>query len=271
MERVHSWRRPGPSGVLYRADASEFLASQRSEAADLVFLDPPFNLGKKYSAGHPRLDRRASRDYRRWLSSILLEAVRVLAPGGSLFLYHLPEWAVRAAGELERHLNFRHWIAISMKNGFARGKKLYPAHYALLYYTKGVPLSFTRPRLTPQLCRHCKKLVRDYGGYTSIIEEKGVNLSDVWDDISPVRHAAKKHRDANELPATITDRVAAIAGFDGGRFLDPFAGAGSAVISAASVGMRFRAADLLAENCALVARRVDELKLAKSRLRRGLG
>lgn len=270
MERVQSWRRPGPSGVLYRADASEFLASQRSESADLVFLDPPFNLGKKYSAGHPKLDRRTSKDYRLWLSSVLLEGVRVLAPGGALFLYHLPEWAVRLTGHLERHLTFRHWIAISMKNGFARGKKLYPAHYALLYYTKGAPRSFKRPRLNPQLCRHCKGLIRDYGGYTSIIEEKGVNLSDIWDDVSPVRHASRKHRDANELPATITDRVATIAGFEGGTLLDPFAGAGAAVISAVRVGMRFRAADLLAENCTLTAQRVDELKAVTSRSRKGV-
>ena len=270
MERVQSWRRPGPSGVLYRADASEFLAAQRSESVDLVFLDPPFNLGKKYSAGHPKLDRRTSRDYRLWLSSVLLQSVRVLAPGGALFLYHIPQWAVQVTGDLERHLDFRHWIAISMKNGFARGRKLYPAHYALLYYTKGTPRSFTRPKLRPQICRHCKKLVRDYGGYTSIIAEKGVNLSDVWDDISPVRHAAKKHRDANELPAAVTDRVVMIAGFEGGVFLDPFAGAGSAIISAANAGMRFRAADLLTDNCNLVARRVDELKAATSPSRKGV-
>ena len=36
-----------------------------------------------------------------------------------------------------------------MKNGFARGKKLYPAHYALLYFTKGMPASFQRPKILP--------------------------------------------------------------------------------------------------------------------------
>ncbi len=53
---------------------------------------------------------------------------------------------------LEQHLDFRHWIAISMKNGFVRGDHLYPAHYALLYYTKGKPESFNRPKVPKPIC-----------------------------------------------------------------------------------------------------------------------
>ncbi len=260
MKRVHAWRRPGASGVIYAADVLEFLGKQRPETADIVFLDPPFNLGKHYSTDLPRLDRRSGKEYGKWLSKVLAAAVRVLAPGGALFLYHLPEWAMRASAELDRNLSFRHWIAISMKNGFARGDKLYPAHYALLYFTKGTPQAFHRPRLAPQVCRHCDGLVKDYGGYTKIIEGKGVNLSDIWDDLSPVRHAANKYRKANELPRAIPDRVMKIAGFEDGMFCDPFAGAGGTLLSATEAGMRFRAADVVPENCALIAERINALK-----------
>jgi len=37
---------------------------------------------------------------------------------------------------------FRHWVAMSMKGTFPRGRKLYPAHYALLYCSKGEPKTF---------------------------------------------------------------------------------------------------------------------------------
>ncbi len=268
MQRVRTWRRPGPSGSLYAGDVLDFFASLPAESADVVFLDPPFNLGKKYSAKHPKLDQLPPRDYFVWLSMVLRGAIRVVAPGGALFLYHMPLWAARVAGGLECHVSLRHWIAISMKNGFARGNKLYPAHYALLYYTKGTPKSFHRPKLLPQKCRHCGDLVKDYGGYTSIIEQKGINLSDVWDDISPVRHPANKYRDANELPRAITDRVVAIAGFEDGVFVDPFAGSGSSVISSIQAGMRFRAGDLLPQNCDVIAERVDEFKSAARHTRR---
>ena len=41
-----TWRRPGASGTLYSGDALDFLKSLRPESADLIFLDPPFNLGR---------------------------------------------------------------------------------------------------------------------------------------------------------------------------------------------------------------------------------
>jgi site-specific DNA-methyltransferase (adenine-specific) len=100
-------------------------------------------------------------------------------------------------------------------------------------------------------------LIKDYGGYTNIIEQKGVNLSDVWDDVSPIRHAANKYRDANELPSAITDRVVRISGSPGGMFVDPFVGAGSALVSAVRRKMRFQACDLLPENCQVVVDRID--------------
>src|SRR5439155_1157668 len=84
----------------------------------------------------------------------------------------LPSWAIRIGAALQQRLQLRHWIAVSMKNGFVRGKHLYPAHYALLYFTKGQPSFFTRPRVTPAKCRHCQNVVKDYGGYWPIIEKR---------------------------------------------------------------------------------------------------
>ena len=219
IKRVKTWRRPGASGTLYSGDALEFLKSLPPASADLIFLDPPFNLGKNYSPEQPKLDSRPPEEYSKWLSTIAEAAVRALAHGGALFLYHLPKWALRIGAELEAELVLRHWIAVD-------------------------------------------ELVKDYGGYTGIIEQKGVNLSDVWDDLSPIRHRANKYRDANELPSAITDRVVRISGSPGGMFVDPFAGAGAAIVSAVRGQMRFRACDLLPENCQVVVDRIDSFKAA---------
>jgi site-specific DNA-methyltransferase (adenine-specific) len=243
--------------VLYCGDALDFLRRQRNEEASLVFLDPPFNLGKRYSASGPTKDRLSEEEYGRWMHDILDECVRTLAPGGALYLYHLPKWALRLGSYLDDRLVMRHWIAVSMKNGFVRGDRLYPAHYALLYFTKGNPRHFDRPRLPPEKCRRCGETIRDYGGYRSIIAAKGVNLSDVWTDLSPVRHAARKLRTENELPRALTDRILSISGCPGGLFVDPFAGSGSAVVSASLKGMRFQACDISLQNCEIIAQRLN--------------
>jgi len=225
-------------GSLTWGDALAFCKALRPEIADIIFLDPPFNLGKEYGVAR-WLEDGDPDAYEFYMKKLLREAVRILKPGGALFLYHLPYWAAKLSQELLEQLRFRHWIAIAMKNGFVRGKNLYPAHYALLYYTKGEPARFARPRLEPQLCRHCRRLVKDYGGYTSIIQRKGINLSDFWDDLSPVRHKISKHRRANQLPLLLTDRIVAIAGFPGGVLVDPFAGTGTSLVSALEAGMFF--------------------------------
>jgi site-specific DNA-methyltransferase (adenine-specific) len=254
-------------GKIFCGDALEFMQSIPSSIADVLFLDPPFNLGKKYVQDNPSLDQRPEHEYLKWIKEILTESVRVLAHGGTLYLYHIPHRAIQLGNFLDSSLNFQHWIAISMKSGFVRGRRLYPAHYALLMFTKGKPNQFNRPKLKPQKCRHCGKYIKDYGGYISIIEKKGLNLTDFWDDISPVRHHNKKHRRANELPTIIFKRAIEISGTSNGIYVDPFAGSGSGVIEAAAAGMHFLCSDLIADNCSIIESRLENLRKEKKRER----
>jgi site-specific DNA-methyltransferase (adenine-specific) len=243
------------NGYLSRADALTFARGLNSEIADLVFMDPPFNLGKRYGVAR-WLEEGDSETYELYLLGLIRHMTRILKPGGALFLYHLPYWASRLSGELMRHLEFRHWIAISMKNGFVGGRRLYPAHYAMLYYTKGEPAAFQRPRLEPQTCRHCGATLKDYGGYKSIVMKNGLNLSDFWDDLSPVRHRIHKLRRANQLPLALTDRVAEIAGVSGGVFVDPFAGTGTSLVSAVHAEMTFIGNELSGRSLAVCRERL---------------
>jgi site-specific DNA-methyltransferase (adenine-specific) len=247
-------------GRIRHEDALDFLHSLRPECADLIFLDPPFNLGKVYGSNQRQSDLRPPGDYQTWMFKVLALAARALAPGGTLYLYHVPQWALRVGAYLDTQLTFQHWIAISMKNGFARGNRLYPAHYALLMFSKGQPTVLRRPKVAARRCASCGDFFRSYGGYRSIIEKQGgVNLSDFWDDLSPVRHASRKHRSSNELPAELLRRVLLISGVPGGVYVDPFAGAGAGVIAAAQIGMQFYCCDNQAENCAVIARRLETL------------
>ena len=251
------------TGSVYAADALDFMRSIPSQSARIIFLDPPFNLGKVYSRRGRESDLRPEAEYQEWLLQVLDESVRALDRGGTLYLYHLPIWGIRLGAYLEKELDFRHWIAISMKNGFVRGRRLYPAHYSLLMLTKGTPAVLNRPKTLPAECRHCGKYIKDYGGYRSIIEEKGINLSDFWDDVSPVRHAQRKNRVANELPQVIFDRVMQISSEPGFLYVDPFAGAGGGVVAAVKAGMTFAACDIVASNCRLIVKRLNELKGAR--------
>ncbi|MBW4536553.1 MAG: site-specific DNA-methyltransferase [Pleurocapsa minor HA4230-MV1] len=245
-------------GILYQGDCLQLLSALPDESVDLVFADPPFNLGKKYGEGVN--DQMELGRYIDWSQKWLSESIRVLKPGGSLFVFNLPKWCIEYGAYLSRKgMCFRHWIACRMPKAFPRGKKMSPAHYGLLYYTKGEPAVFNKVYTPIQVCRHCNGEIRDYGGHRKSLNEKGINLMDVWDtpedvwedaseanstkvlwtlaeemwtDIPPVRHRRHKKRVPNELAPIMLERVIAMASNPGQIVVDPFGGSGTTFYAA---------------------------------------
>lgn len=215
-------------GRLYQADCMDVLPTIDTGSVDMVFADPPFNLNKRY--GKNSSDDHADADYLNWCYGWLDECIRVIRPGGALFLYNLPKWNIQFGYFLGgRGLDFRHWIAVEQKNCLPINGRLYPSHYSLLYYTKGKPARFQRIRTPIETCRHCGGELRDYGGHRGAMNPNGVNLKDVWSDIPPVRHSKFKSskRSANALSTKLLERVVEISTRPGDTVLDPFGGSGT--------------------------------------------
>jgi site-specific DNA-methyltransferase (adenine-specific) len=101
-----------------------------------------------------------------------------------------------------------------------------------LYYVKGVkPNTFHPDRLPMKVCPKCYTDLKDYGGYKNKMNPLGVNQSDIWDDIPPVRHAKYKRREeANELSIKLLDRIIEMSSDPGDLIFDPFGGAGTTYI-----------------------------------------
>jgi site-specific DNA-methyltransferase (adenine-specific) len=218
-------------GALYAADCMKVLPLFKTQVADTVFADPPFNLGKIY--GKSTDDNLSDRDYIQWCQGWLAECVRILKPGGSLFLYNLPKWNILLGGFLfEQGLEFRHWIAVEISACLPIPGRLHPSHYSLLYYTKGKARTFHRIRTPILTCRHCGGEVKDYGGHREAMNPNGVTLKDVWTDVPPVRHWKFKSKDrrANALSTKILDRVIEMSTDPGDVVLDPFGGSGTTYI-----------------------------------------
>lgn len=218
-------------GVLYQADCLPVLRGMGSESVDLIFADPPFNLGKDYGKGIN--DSLADEEYLDWCGLWIVECIRVLKPGGAFFLWNLPRWNVELGHHLSQEgLLFRHWIAVDIKYSLPIPGRLYPSHYSLLYYTKGKPKFFNRPRVPIPVCRHCGGDIKDYGGHRNKLNPDGLNLTDVWSDIPPVRHRTTKRRGANELSIKLLRRVLEISTQPGDLVLDPFGGGGTTYAAA---------------------------------------
>lgn len=250
-------------GTLYEGDCLEILGKIDTESQDLVFADPPFNLGKEYRS--KMNDSVADEEYLEWCKSWVSECSRVLKPGGSLFLYNLPKWNLLLGPHTSQTLTFRHWISIDMKYTLPIQKRLYPSHYSLLYFIKGKkPAVFHPDRIPLRTCRHCGGEQQDYGGYKNKMNPEGVNLSDVWTDIPPVRHSKYKSRTANQLSLKLMDRIIKLATNEGDNVLDPFGGAGTTYAACELLNRRWTGIEL---HCEDIRNRFDEIEEERDHLR----
>ncbi|RXT08861.1 site-specific DNA-methyltransferase [Ammoniphilus sp. CFH 90114] len=216
-------------GQLYQTDCLRLIESLPNESVDLIFADPPFNLNKMYESGIN--DKLTKEEYLRWTEKWVLGCVKLLKEGGSFFIWNIPKWNTFTSEILNKHLNFRNWIAVDVKNSLPIQNRLYPSHYSLLYYVKGErPNAYNAQRLPLEVCRHCGGDYRDYGGYKDRMNVNGVNLTDVWYDISPVRHGKYKTRGSNELSLKLLERIISFASNEGDTVFDPFGGSGTTYI-----------------------------------------
>lgn len=253
------------SGTLYNGDCIEVMQNLADSSIDLIFADPPFNLNKDYDDGV--CDDLSMTDYLNWSTAWIRECIRILKPGGYFFVYNIPKWCTYIAGYLNQYLTFWDWIAVDMKYRLPINRRLYPAHYGLLAYIKGTtPTTFNNQRMPLQTCRHCGGDVKDYGGYKSKMNHCGVNVSDVWSDIYPVRHKSTKNRKYNELPVKLLDRVLSLGTVEGNIVFDPFGGSGTTYAVAELLKRRWIGCEI--GNCAVIVDRLQDLSNDERQIRK---
>ena len=240
-------------GTLYNCDCMEMLMSIPSDSVDMIFADPPFNLDKTYDPGVS--DNMLTSDYINWMHKWLDQCIRVVKPGGQIFIYNLPKWSVYIAEYLGERLTFRNWIAVDIKFSLPISGRLYPSHYGLVNYVKGTKVNtFNNQRIPTITCRHCGGEQADYGGYKQKMNPKGINVSDVWTDIYPVRHKSDKNRKYNELSVKLLDRIISMSTNPGDVVLDPFGGSGTTFAVAELLGRKWIGSEI--GDCEIIKQRI---------------
>ncbi|CAQ86034.1 MULTISPECIES: DNA-methyltransferase [Photorhabdus] len=252
------------NGTLYHGDCLNISKVIQSDTVDMVFADPPFNLDKLYPSKMD--DNLKEEEYIKWTHRWLDECIRILKPGGAFFLWNLPVWNSKIASFLHGRLNFKHWIAVDMKNNMPIQGRLYPSHYSLLYFIKGEKANTFEPdRLPVQTCPKCFGDLKDYGGYKSKMNPLGINLTDVWYDIPPVRHKKyKKRNGANELSIKVLDRVIEMSTKEGDLIFDPFGGSGTTYVIAEIKNRKWIGSEI--DNCDIIKERFDNISEDKEHL-----
>jgi len=133
---------------IYQGDCVEKLKEVKKKSVDLVFADPPFNIGYEYDVYD---DAKTAEEYISWCRKWMKGVYKALKPDGTFWLAIGDEFAAELKVEAQK-LGFhcRSWViwyytfGVNCVNGFSR------SHTHLFHFVKN-KTKFTFNRLNPQI------------------------------------------------------------------------------------------------------------------------
>ena len=230
-------------------DCVATLAALPAGFADLVFADPPFNIGYQYDVYNDRTPRA---DYLAWADRWLAAAVRALKAHGSLFLAIGDEYAAEYKVRLDAlGLTMRNWLVWHYTFGLHQNRKFGRDHAHILYYTAH-PKKFTfnadAIRIQSERQRSGDKRANPQGRVPG----------DVWSFPRLVGNAKERTGHPCQTPVALMERVVLACSKRGDLVLDPFAGSGTTLVAAKRHGRRFVGCELSENYAGMIRKRLDQ-------------
>jgi site-specific DNA-methyltransferase (adenine-specific) len=221
--------------------------------ADLIFADPPFNIGYKYDKYD---DRQKHDNYVTWTKEWMGVCKQVLKPKGSFYIAIGDEYAAdvkKIADELK--MVMRNWIiwhysfGQQMKNKFAR------SHTHILYFVKDKK-RFTFNDDAVRIISDRQKKYRDKRA-----NPEGKMPDDVWDEYPRVCGTFEERTEFPcQMPESLLARIIRVSSKEGGWVLDPFSGSGTTAVVAAKLNRKYTGIELSSEYCTEARKRIRECK-----------
>ena len=238
--------------------------SRAKPFADLIFADPPFNIGYKYDKYHDKVKKK---NYIAWTKDWMTVCKKVLKPDGSFYIAIGDEYAANVkviADELR--LVMRNWLiwhyrfGQQLKNKFARS-------HAHIFYFVNDKKSFTfndyavRTPSDRQLVYNDKRA-----------NPQGKMPNDVWDEFPRVCGTFKERQGWHpcQMPESLLKRTIAVSSNPGDWVLDPFSGSATTAAAAYQLGRNYVGVEISEKYVENSNERLAELKKQSARRRTNL-
>jgi DNA modification methylase len=219
---------------------------------DLVFADPPYNLGKKYGEGFK--DKQKEGEYFAWCMKWFMAAYRALKVGGALYVMHYPEVAAHWKQQLDNILAFRRWITwVYPSNTGHSDNNWRRSHRTILYYVKGEEAIFFDGEADPQPYRNPDDARVKHLG------KEGTTPYDWW-GFDLVKNVSKEKKGwPNQLPLRLLKRIILSSCAENGVVCDPFVGSGTTAEAAVTTNRMWLGFDIQAKACGMTNKRAQGL------------
>jgi len=228
-----------------RDDCVKWLRKRREQGgepfADLIFADPPFNIGYKYDVYE---DRKAYDEYYAWTQQWMTACRDVLKPTGSFWVAIGDEYAaeVRLIGR-ELGLHLRNWIIWHYTFGQNTKKKFARSHTHLFYFVRDEK-NFT---FVDEAVRTFSDRQREYNDKRA--NEAGKLPHDVWTEFPRICGTFEEREGWHpcQMPETLLARIVRVCSRTGDLVFDPFAGSGTTLVVAKKLRRHYFGLELSGE------------------------
>ncbi len=291
----HPWKIESgklPINQVVLGDSIELLNSLKEGWVDLVFADPPFNIGYLYQNYD---DQKSVDEYLAFSEQWMRAVHRALKPTGSFYLAIGDEFASDLAVIARRKIGFhmRNWIIWHYTFGQQTKKMFAKSHTHILYFSKEKPragltnitfnadavrVASARQTQYRDLRANAKGKLPDDTWYlrpqeAAYFEETYNQVpvpgetvpmpffdpnSSTW-NISRVCGTFKEREGWHgcQMPTGVLDRIIKASSNEGDIVLDPFNGSGTTCVSAALLGRRFVGFDMSEEYVVHARKRLE--------------
>ena len=239
-------------------DCIEVLSEVKKPFAELIFADPPFNIGYKYDKYHDKVEKN---NYIGWTRDWMAACKKVLKPSGSFYIAigdeHAADLKVIADG---MGLELRNWIIWHYTFGQQTKKKFARSHTHIFYFVndkKNYTFNDNAIRVPSD-----RQLV--YNDRRA--NPAGKLPDDVWDEFSRVCGTFKERAGWHgcQMPENLLKRIIAASSNEGDCVLDPFSGSGTTAAAAIGLGRNYVGIEISEEYVRNANERLAKLKGQKT-------
>lgn len=207
-------------------DCIDLLSKVKTAFADLIFADPPFNIGYQYDQYKDRLKKDK---YLHWTRDWMTACVNILKPTGSFYIAIGDEYAANIriiGGELGLHL--RNWIIWHYTFGQQTQNKFARAHTHIFYFSNHKD-KFTFNDEAARVISDRQKIYKDKRANPA-----GKMPDDVWNVYPRVcgTFAEREGWHPCQMPESLLARIIRVSSNSNDWIMDPFSGSGTTCVVA---------------------------------------
>lgn len=205
-------------------DAMEALKMLPDNSVDLIFADPPYNIGKNFNGKIEKWDTEES--YLNWCYEWLDLCIKKLKPNGSFYVMTATQYMPYFDIYLRKRLTILSRLVWSYDSSGVQAKKYYGSMYEpILFCVKDKNnYTFNTNDILVEAKTGAKRKLIDYRKAVPTVYNSEKVPGNVW-EFSRVRYRMDEYENhPTQKPISLLERIVKASSNEGDLVLDPFSG-----------------------------------------------